>query len=63
MKTFSWLAADDAAAILVDLAFSPPPDRLVYHVENPVRQSWADIVDRVAGASGTAKGSIVGIFP
>lgn len=42
---------DDAAAAMADLILAPAPaDRdvaqpLVFHIENPIRQSWEDVLD------------------
>ena len=33
---------------MVEIAFSPKPTNLVYHVENPLRQSWHDVLGVVA---------------
>ncbi|KAL8784361.1 MAG: hypothetical protein Q9213_004013 [Squamulea squamosa] len=43
--TLSWLPVDIAAAVLLELLFDAQPLRLVYHLENPVRQSWQDVTD------------------
>ncbi|KAF2675587.1 acetyl-CoA synthetase-like protein [Lentithecium fluviatile CBS 122367] len=42
--TLSWLPVDRAADVLTDIILSPLPLALVYHLENPVRQSWHDVL-------------------
>ncbi|KAL8994550.1 MAG: hypothetical protein Q9169_005514 [Polycauliona sp. 2 TL-2023] len=41
--TLSWLPVDKAARTVVDLLLGRGLPSLVAHVENPVRQSWADV--------------------
>ncbi|KAL8861119.1 MAG: hypothetical protein Q9178_002333 [Gyalolechia marmorata] len=41
--TLSWLPVDKAARTVADLLLGPGTQGLVYHVENPVRQSWTDV--------------------
>lgn len=36
---------DIAASILLELLLDTQPLRLVYHLENPIRQSWQDVAD------------------
>ena len=43
-QTLSWLPVDTAAAALSDILFDKAPLQLVYHLENPIRQSWQDVV-------------------
>lgn len=40
----SWIPVDDAANVLIDLTFSEQQPSIAYHLENPVRQSWGDIL-------------------
>ncbi|CAG8883007.1 unnamed protein product [Penicillium egyptiacum] len=42
--TLSWIPVDDAANVLIDLAFSEQQPSMAYHLENPVRQSWSDVL-------------------
>ncbi|KAH8703288.1 hypothetical protein BGW36DRAFT_354716 [Talaromyces proteolyticus] len=42
----SWLPVDIAAAVVGDLLLDPRPPHLVYHIENPIRQSWIELVDQ-----------------
>ena len=44
-QTHSWLPIDNAALCLIDLLLSPGPMEMMYHVENPIRQSWHDTLD------------------
>lgn len=48
MQTLSWLPVDLASAALAEIIFSPEPLELVYHLENPVRQPWNEILDILA---------------
>lgn len=48
MQTFSWIPVDVAAAAFSEILFAPEPVRLVYHLENPIRQSWQDTLDTLA---------------
>ncbi|KAL9606067.1 MAG: hypothetical protein Q9179_000747 [Wetmoreana sp. 5 TL-2023] len=44
--TLCWIPLDIAAASLLEILFQPhtPPTSPVYHLENPVRQSWPDML-------------------
>jgi thioester reductase-like protein len=47
----SWLPVNDVAATLADLVLTPSPSQHesgVYHVENPTRQPWAEVVSLLA---------------
>ncbi|KAL4949471.1 hypothetical protein BDW69DRAFT_202816 [Aspergillus filifer] len=46
--TFSWLPVDIASAALAEIIFSTQPLDLVYHLENPVRQPWNEVLDILA---------------
>ncbi|KAL8748078.1 MAG: hypothetical protein Q9190_000106 [Brigantiaea leucoxantha] len=41
--TLSWLPVDQTARAVADLLLRHEPRQLVYHLENPVRQSWQDV--------------------
>ncbi|KAH7305896.1 hypothetical protein B0I35DRAFT_483651 [Stachybotrys elegans] len=43
--TLSWIPVDDAAQVIMDLSFLQGPLPIASHLENPVRQSWADLMD------------------
>lgn len=44
MQSYSWLPADRAARVVIELLFQPgPPTSDFYHVENPIRQSNQDL--------------------
>ncbi|KAL4994640.1 hypothetical protein BDV10DRAFT_188841 [Aspergillus recurvatus] len=47
-NTLSWIPVDIAAQSITDLLLSPAPADLVYHIENPIRQSWRDMLQRIA---------------
>lgn len=44
--TLGWTPVDEMAATLVDILLQPEGVRLhpIYHIENPVRQPWADMI-------------------
>ncbi|EFW13279.1 putative NRPS-like protein biosynthetic cluster [Coccidioides posadasii str. Silveira] len=46
--TLSWLPVDVAAAVISDILLSSEPMQLVYHLENPFRQSWREVLDTLA---------------
>jgi hypothetical protein len=43
-QTLSWLPVDLAASSLADILFGHNSLQLVYHLENPNRQSWPDMI-------------------
>ncbi|KAL6231238.1 hypothetical protein BDW75DRAFT_244087 [Aspergillus navahoensis] len=48
-NTLSWIPVDIAAQSITELLLSPAPASLVYHIENPIRQSWHDMLQSIAG--------------
>jgi acyl-CoA synthetase (AMP-forming)/AMP-acid ligase II/thioester reductase-like protein/aryl carrier-like protein len=47
--TLSWIPVDIAAQAVCDIAMSKEENsQTVYHVENPVRQSWSDLLANVS---------------
>ncbi|CBF89312.1 hypothetical protein AN0523.2 [Aspergillus nidulans FGSC A4] len=46
----SWCPVDDVAAALGDLLLTNKPAYSVYHIENPVRQPWPDMLTILADA-------------
>lgn len=56
--TLSWYPVDDVAATLGELLLPPPGGapaavmrrQLVYHIDNPARQSWTDMIATLAQA-------------
>lgn len=46
-QTLSWMPVNRIAEAITEISLSPKPLRLVYHIENPVRQSWSDILHLV----------------
>lgn len=50
--TLGWTPVDDMAGTLVDILEQPKDVRLhpVYHIENPVRQPWVDVITTLADA-------------
>ncbi|KAL2844373.1 hypothetical protein BJY01DRAFT_263997 [Aspergillus pseudoustus] len=53
--TLSWLPVDLASAVLAEIIFSTQPFDLVYHLENPVRQPWNEVLDILASELAVAK--------
>jgi thioester reductase-like protein/acyl-CoA synthetase (AMP-forming)/AMP-acid ligase II/aryl carrier-like protein len=47
--TLSWIPVDIAAQVVCDIALSKEKHtQTVYHVENPVRQSWSDVLTSIS---------------
>lgn len=56
----TWLPLEQASATLADLLLRDAPDcHPVYHVDNPVRKPWAEIVPVLAQALGIPEKGIV----
>ncbi|KAL4973660.1 hypothetical protein BDW66DRAFT_153612 [Aspergillus desertorum] len=47
-NTLSWIPVDIAAQGITELLLSSAPASLVYHIENPIRQSWHDMLQSIA---------------
>lgn len=50
-KTFSWIPINIAAKSIQEILFSrqtEPPKNIVYHIENPIRQSWKPLLPVIA---------------
>ena len=47
-QTLSWLPVDRAAEALHDLILQDMPSDLVYHLENPIRQTWHEALAAIA---------------
>ncbi|RKU46329.1 Type I Iterative Polyketide synthase (PKS) [Coniochaeta pulveracea] len=56
-----WTPLEDVAGTLADLALRPPDQDVhpVYHVDNPVRQQWSDMLPVLAQALGIPEGNVV----
>lgn len=50
---------DSAAETLTELLLAAAPVRLVYHLENPVRQSWHDVLAILTSKLGIPKAGFV----
>ncbi|KAL4903515.1 hypothetical protein BDW74DRAFT_186131 [Aspergillus multicolor] len=53
--TLSWIPVNTAAKVLGDILLSPQlstSQAQIYHLENPIRQSWSDMLDMVANSLG-----------
>lgn len=50
--TLGWTPVDDMAGTLMDILLQPEGVRLhpIYHIENPVRQPWTDMIATLAEA-------------
>ena len=57
----SWTPVNDVAATLADVVLLPEDKRPypVYHIDNPVRQWWEDMLPVLADEMGLPKGNIV----
>ncbi|OBZ65860.1 L-aminoadipate-semialdehyde dehydrogenase [Grifola frondosa] len=49
--TASWIPANRASRVMVELLFAPRP-ACVYHLENPARQPWSEALEVLAAALG-----------
>ncbi|KIA75341.1 NRPS-like enzyme [Aspergillus ustus] len=43
-STLSWIPVDLAAATINEILLSPAPLDLIYHLENPIRQPWHELL-------------------
>jgi hypothetical protein len=50
---------DSAASAITDIMFQSLPLKLVYHLENPVRQGWPEMVRTLAGSLEIPSDSII----
>ncbi|GIJ84608.1 type I iterative polyketide synthase [Aspergillus pseudoviridinutans] len=57
--TLSWYPVDGVAATLGDLLLSETADDWIYHIDNPSRQGWQEMIASLASALGLGKESIV----
>ena len=59
--TLSWCPVDHVAATLSELLFSSAANapRPIYHIENPSRQPWREMVDLLANALGVPRSNVV----
>ena len=46
--TLSWIPVDYAAQVLVELLFASSSEQCIFHLENPIRQSWHEVLTTVA---------------
>jgi thioester reductase-like protein len=46
--TLSWIPVDYAAQVLVELLFASTSEQCIFHLENPIRQSWHEVLTTVA---------------
>lgn len=57
--TLSWYPVDGVASTLGDLLLSDTADDWIYHIDNPSRQGWQEMIASLARALGLGKESIV----
>lgn len=58
--TLSWCPVNTVAAVLGELALSNEPSTYpVYHIENPVRQPWREMIQMMAEELGIPRANIV----
>jgi hypothetical protein len=43
-QTLSWIPVNHAASAITEILLSPTPLKLIHHLENPIRQSWHDLL-------------------
>jgi len=59
LQTCSWIPVDYAAEAVAELLLTDRPSRLVYHLENPIRQSWHDVLIVLASALGLSSSGLL----
>ncbi|KXT16740.1 hypothetical protein AC579_5235 [Pseudocercospora musae] len=57
--TLSWFPVDDVASALLDILLASASPWPVYHIENPVRQPWSDMIGLLAQELGVPPEGIV----
>ncbi|KAJ3497705.1 hypothetical protein NLG97_g1700 [Lecanicillium saksenae] len=57
--TLSWYPVDGVAATLGELLMSNEAKDLIYHIDNPSRQGWKEMIASLASALGLGEKSIV----
>ncbi|KAK6072987.1 beta-ketoacyl synthase domain-containing protein [Seiridium cupressi] len=57
--TLSWCPVDDVAATLGELLMSETATDLIYHIDNPSRQTWRDLIADLAHGLGLGPRNIV----
>ncbi|KAK7731068.1 Type I Iterative PKS [Cytospora paraplurivora] len=57
--TLSWCPVNDVAATLGELILSPGTKQPIYHIENPVRQSWPDMIGMLCEVLGIPPQNVV----
>jgi thioester reductase-like protein len=55
----SWLPVEDVAASLADLVLTPESSSFVYHIENPARQPWSDVLSLLSAELGIPSENVV----
>ncbi|KAI9045893.1 putative polyketide synthase [Aspergillus affinis] len=55
----SWASVDHVAGTVVDLLLSTNKPHPVYHIDNPVRQPWKDMITLLADELGVPRSNIV----
>lgn len=55
----SWTPVNDVAATMGDLLLADRDPHPIYHIDNPVRQQWRDMIPVLAGALGIPRERVV----
>ncbi|KAL2851873.1 hypothetical protein BJY01DRAFT_232774 [Aspergillus pseudoustus] len=53
--TLSWLPVNLAAAAVNEILLSPTPLDLIYHLENPIRQPWHELLQTLSAELGISR--------
>ena len=59
IQTLSWLPVDLAAQTICDILLTDHPIESIYHLENPIRQSWHDCLSAMASELGLMETNIL----
>ncbi|MDI1486702.1 MAG: putative NRPS-like protein biosynthetic cluster [Ramalina farinacea] len=57
--TLAWIPVDVAAETISDVLLSTAPAKAIYHLENPVRQSWHDVLQMIAPELGLSSAEFI----
>ncbi|PLB51637.1 polyketide synthase module [Aspergillus steynii IBT 23096] len=55
----SWTPVDAVASTIVDLLLSPETPHFIYHIDNPVRQPWKEMITLLADELNVPRSNIV----
>jgi hypothetical protein len=54
-QTLSWIPVNHAATSISEILLSPTPLSLIHHLENPIRQSWHDLLQILCAELGISQ--------